>query len=97
MNTETPMNAITYCVRCGSTVHWNDEAMPQILKLGDGKLTTCLQQGCNLLFTGVPVDGCDVARLDILKLAMVESGVPADEAAKALLTLAVSNRELPVL
>jgi hypothetical protein len=97
MVTRTPKNTITYCIRCGSTVHWNDEGMPQILKLGNSNLVACLEEGCNLLYTNVPATGCDVAGLDILRLAMVESGVPAEEARQAVLTLAVSNQEMPVL
>lgn len=74
--TENWKNVITYCTRCGSTILWDEFARPALLNQGNNQILTCLDRGCESVFTKVPELCAHVANLDLLILALVQSGVP---------------------
>ena len=90
-----PKNIVSYCIRCGSILYWDSAGRPRILKLGNNRLVTCLDVGCNLIIKKIP-NNADGNSLDILRLALVESGVPADDARSAVVNLAISHGKMPM-
>jgi hypothetical protein len=88
---------VTYCVRCGSTLLWDGAGKPKVLKLGNNKLVNCLDQGCRLIWTNIPFDGNECPNPDIFRLALIQSGVPAEDARSAAMNLAISSNSAPVI
>jgi hypothetical protein len=80
-------NTVTYCRRCGSMLYWDDFSRPQIIKLGDNHLVDCLDSGCDLIQTIVPEEYCRAGEIDLLRLALINMGVPEEDANIALSVL----------
>lgn len=73
-------NKITRCVRCESTIYWDDSANPQMLRLGNNHLFTCMEQGCKLLSMNLPSECCEKEELDLLRLGLEKIGIVGDDA-----------------
>lgn len=57
--------------------------------LGDNHLVTCLDTGCVLLTIGVPEVRCEAGEVDLLRLALIQCGVPEEDANQAVTILSV--------
>lgn len=84
-------DSVTYCIRCGSTLIWDDVGRPKVLKLGNNKLVRCLEQGCNLIWTNIPYEASEAINPGMIRLALMQSGVPAEDATSAAVNLAFSS------
>jgi hypothetical protein len=80
-------NVISYCNRCSSTILWDEFARPVLLNHGNDNLEICLDNGCECVYTHVPELCAQVADLDLLILALAQSGVPKQHAESAALKL----------
>jgi hypothetical protein len=89
LNTFT--NMVTYCKRCSSVLYWNAVSHPTLLQLGNNDLVTCLETGCELLKTTVPEVCCEAGEVDLLRLALIQSGVPEEDANLAVTILSVGH------
>jgi hypothetical protein len=72
-------------------LYWDDSANPVLLHIGDNHLVTCLETGCDLLKTGVPQVSCDAGELDLMRLALIQSGVPEEDANVAMIRLSIGH------
>jgi hypothetical protein len=90
-------DSVTYCIRCGSTLIWDDAGRPKVLKLGNNKLVHCLERGCNLIWTNIPYEASEALNPDMIRLALMQSGVPSEDATSAAVNLAISNTNTPVV
>ncbi len=77
-------STMTYCTRCRSMLYWDDLSRPFLLKLGNKELRECLTTGCSLLFTGVPEEFRASGQLDLLRLALLQTGVSEEDASTAI-------------
>lgn len=72
-------------------LYWDDSSNPQLLKLGDNNLVTCLETGCDLLKTVVPEVCCEAGEVDLLRLALIQCGMPEEDANQAVTILSVGH------
>lgn len=90
-------DSVTYCFRCGSTLIWDNVGRPKVLKLGNNKLLHCLEMGCILIWTNIPYEASETLNPDMIRLALMQSGVPTDDATSAAMNLAISSTNTPVI
>jgi hypothetical protein len=90
-------DSVTYCIRCGSTLIWDNVGRPKALKLGNNKLIRCPERGCNLIWTNIPYEATEALNPDMVRLALMHSGVPAEDATSAAVNLAFSSSNAPVI
>ncbi len=85
--TEDWSNIISYCTRCGSTLFWDELARPHVLKLGNNDKVICIDVGCNPVLINVPPKCCDIAEMNLVRLALIRLGVPDEDAKSAAIVL----------
>lgn len=90
-------DSVTYCIRCGSTLIWDNAGRPKVLKLGNNKLVHCLETGCNLIWTNIPYEASEALNPAMIQLALMQSGVPAEDATSAAVNLAISSSNAVVI
>jgi hypothetical protein len=82
---------ITYCLRCETMLHWDEAGRPGALNEGNQRMVECSHTGCWLVFVNLPAQACEYPRLDLLRLALVEAGVPDEAAETGALRLVLST------
>lgn len=73
-------NRISYCERCSSTLYWDSQGLPSILKQGNTELNDCLERGCSLIYFKVPEDCCAPGEMELLRLALIQTGLSVEAA-----------------
>ena len=68
-------------------LYWDDLSRPLIIKLGDNHLVDCLEAGCDLIQTSVPEVFSEAGEMDLVRLALINKGVPEEDANIALSVL----------
>lgn len=91
---EQLQNKISYCVKCSSTLYWNNEGIPQLVKLGTKDVPECLDRGCTLIYMEVPEESCNPGEMELLRLALIQNGVSVEAADSAVATLGFENIRL---
>lgn len=70
-------DTVTYCISCGSTIYWDGDGDPILVRSGNQNLVTCLTFGCTLL--SIRAAG-GLSNFELLRRKLIEAGVPDDAA-----------------
>jgi hypothetical protein len=87
-------NKISYCEKCSSTLYWNHEGIPMMIKMGSKEMPECLQIGCTLIYMEVPEDCCNPGEMELLRLALIQNGLSVEAADSTVATLGFENIRL---
>jgi hypothetical protein len=87
-------NRISYCEKCSSTLYWDNQGIPQMIKLGNKDVPECLDRGCTLIYMQVPEDCCNPGEMELLRLALIQNGLSVEAADSAVASLGFQNIRL---
>jgi len=87
-------NKISYCEKCSSTIYWDNQGIPQMIKLGSKDVPQCLDRGCTLIYMQVPEDSCNPGEMELLRLALIQNGLSVEAADSAVAGLGFQNIRL---
>lgn len=80
MSNKGTEKSVTYCIMCGSTIYWDEEGDPILVRPGNQNLLTCLQQGCSLVTLNTGMEGEFNSNFESLRKGLVNVGVSEDSA-----------------
>lgn len=80
MDTKVQQKSVTYCIVCGSTVYWDEQGDPILVRPGNQNLLTCMQLGCSLVNLKAGLNGEFNANFESLRRSLLEVGVPEESA-----------------
>lgn len=84
-------NAVSYCSQCTSTLFWDADHKPWMIKSGSEKEKACKESGCTLVITNIAEGGCNYENYSLIRMALMESGLSEINTDIALEALSVGH------
>lgn len=91
MSHKAPEKSVTYCFMCGSTIYWDEEGDPILVRPGNQNLLTCLQHGCSLVTLNAGMEGEFSSNFESLRKGLINVGVSEDSAVSIAAIISTHN------